>query len=110
MNFLELVNGVLLLEDPDHAVIGDTVLRYNEDSARPFFVATVRFSNSKSSEPVLFYATNSFETHADLYWYVKEYIEAKIDPERMEQANDIDSRWDCYPSSIKTQMKKSVEN
>ena len=110
MNFLNLVNDVLLLEDPDHAVIGNTVLRYNEPSARPFFVATVRFTDSKSSEPVLFYATNSLETHADLYWYVKEYIEAKIDPERMEQASDIDSRWDCYPSSIKTRMKKSVEN
>ena len=110
MNFLELVNEVLLLEDPDHAVFGDTVLRYNEPSARPFFVATVNFSDSKSSEPVLFYATNSSETHADLYWYVKEYIEAKIDPERIEQASDIDSRWNCYPPYIKIQMKKSAEN
>jgi hypothetical protein len=110
MDFIKLVKKVLLLEDPDHALFNGDVLRYNEPSARPFFVATVHFSDSKSSEPVLFYATNSFETHADLYWYAKEYIEAKIDPERIEQAQDIDSRWNCYPSSIKTRMKKSVEN
>ena len=110
MNFIKLVNEVLLLEDPDHALFNGETLRYNEPSARPFFVATVHFFDSKSSEPVLFYATNPLETHGDLYWYAKEYLEAKIDPERMEQAQDIDSRWDCYPSSIKTRMKKSAEN
>jgi hypothetical protein len=110
MNFLELVNEVLLLEDPDHAVIGKTVLRYNEDSARPFLVMNVNFSEPKSSEKVLFYSLKPWNTHEDLRWQAMEYIEAKIDPERLEQAEDIDSQWDCYPPSIKDRMREAAKN
>lgn len=110
MNFLELVNEVLLLEDPDHAVIGKTVLRYNEDSARPFLVMNVNFSEPKSSEKVLFYSLKPGNTHEDLRWHAMEYIEAKIDPERLEQLDDIDSQWDCYPPSIKDRMREAAKN
>lgn len=112
MNFLKLVNEVLLLEDPDHAVIGNTVLRYNEDSARPFLVMNVVFSNPSSSEMALFYSLKPWNTHEDLRWHASEYIEVKLNPypERIEQAGDIDSQWDCYPSSMKERLREAANN
>ena len=107
MDFLKLVNEVLLLEDPDHALFNGDTLRYNDSSARTFFVAEIRFKNPKSSELALFYTLEPGATHQDLYWAIRHNIDAKIDLNRSEY--EWVPQWDCYPSSIKTQIKKSLE-
>jgi hypothetical protein len=106
MNFIKLVNEVLLLEDPDHALFNGETLRYNDSSARTFFVADIRFKNPKSSELALFYTLEPGATHQDLYWAIwTDGIGLKVNPDR----EDWNPQWESYPSSIKDQIKKSVE-
>lgn len=106
MNFLELVNEVLLLEDPDHAVLGKTILRYNEPSARPFLVMTVDFLNPKSSEKGLFYSLEPNMTHGDLYWMARR----ELDKKWTKDEKGWDPSWGVYPSSIKERMKETTQD
>ena len=107
MNFVQLVNEVLLLEDPDHALFGGDTLRYNDSSARTFFVADIHFKDLKSSKLALFYTLEPAATHQDLYWAIwAEGIGLKVNSDR----SDWNPRWDCYPHEIKTQIKQSVED
>ena len=106
VNFIQIVNEALLLEDPDHAVYKNIDLDVQDSDARPFFVATVTFKSPKAATPVLFYAVEGGQTHPDVHGS----ITYELDFPGKEKDPIGWTPWECYPKAIKNQIETAIAN